>query len=91
MVTGNTVRLKASFYSFADELADPSDVVINIYAHINKKLIQTGTPVKESTGVYYYDYTIPDDVDGDLVFEFIGTLEDMPTVARQRIEKGWLQ
>ena len=90
MLIGNTVRFRASFYNFADELADPSDVTVNIYAHIHKTPIETGAPVKESTGVYYYDYTIPDDVDGDLVFEFIGTLEEKPTVARQKIEIGWL-
>lgn len=89
-LTGNTVRLKASFYNFAGVLTDPTDVAIKIYSHIGQMLLITASPTQESTGVYYYDYTVPTDVNGSIVYEFSGTMEGSPTVGRAVLEKAWV-
>lgn len=73
MLIGNTVRFRASFYNFADEAADPSDVTVNIYAHIHKTPIETKALPLKNRRAFITITLIPDDVDGDLVFEFIGT------------------
>ena len=89
ILIGDTIRLNASFYTFAGALADPDVVTVKIYSYIGKNVLATGTATKSSTGVYYYDYTVPDEK-GDLVYEFSGTLENLPSVGRARIEKQWI-
>ena len=83
---GDTIRLKASFYTFAGALADPSDVSVTIYDS-SRTVLVTGIPTKEVTGVYYYDYTTP--AEGRFPFEFTGTLEGKTILARDGFSVGW--
>lgn len=89
ILTGDTIRLKASFYSFAGVLADPDVVTVKVYSHIGQQVLTTATATKDSTGVYHYDYTIPVE-SGDLVYEFSGTMDGTVSLGRAKIEKQWV-
>jgi len=83
---GDTIRLKASFYTFAGVLADPSAVTYTVYDS-DRDVVVTGTATKESTGVFYYDYTTTDV--GDYTFEFSGTLETKTILSRDEFSVAW--
>jgi hypothetical protein len=83
---GDTIRLKASFYTFAGVLADPSTVTCTIYDS-GGVVVTTGSATKETTGVFYYDYTTT--TKGDFSFEFTGTLETKPILSRDYFSVGW--
>jgi hypothetical protein len=83
---GDTVRLKASFYTFAGVLADPTTVSYTVYDDA-ETVIVTGTASKESTGVYYYDYTTT--VRGVFSYEFNGTLETKTILSRDYFAVIW--
>ena len=83
---GDTIRLKASFYTFAGVLSDPTTVTIKIYDE-GKTLIKSGTPTRESAGIYYYDYTTV--ADGKMSFEFSGSLEGNAILSRDYFSVGW--
>lgn len=78
-----TIRLKVTFYEWddsqdPDEIEDPDTVVYNIYDETaSPTLLATGTPVRESAGIYYYDWT--PSVEGDYIFTFVGTFADDTT------------
>jgi hypothetical protein len=80
---GDTVRLKATFHDFANgALADPAAVTAKIYNSSQIEL-QTATAVKESVGVYHYDYTST--AKGVFFYEFSGQLEGTPAVRRDKL------
>ena len=83
---GDTIRLKASFYTFADVLADPTSVTAKVYDK-NHVLSATLTPVNESTGVYHADYTTV--LEGTFSYEFAGTLESKTILSRSTFIVGW--
>jgi hypothetical protein len=89
-IIGDTIRLKASFYNYSGALTDPDSVTVKIYTDIGPIQIETGAATKEATGVYYYDYTIPADINGALVYEFAGILDGTPTVGRAMLDKSWV-
>lgn len=78
-----TIRVKVTFYEWddsqdPDEVEDPVSVVYNIYDEAaSPTLLATGTPVRESAGIYYYDWT--PSVAGDYIFTFVGTFADDTT------------
>ncbi len=79
---GDTIRLKGSFYTWADVLTDLSAApTVNIY-NGEETLLTTGTATKESTGVYYYDYA-PSSV-GNYIYEFSGTSASAAMIRRDR-------
>lgn len=85
---GDTLRLTATFYTFAGVLADPTTVVVNIY-DINRTLLVTAAAAtKDSTGVYHYDYTTT--VEGRLAVEFTGTLETKTVLTRTAFTVSWV-
>lgn len=88
--TGDTVRLTASFYDFSDVLADPTDIKITVYDGKRNKLVDAATAIKSSTGVYYYDYTLPSTGFDPLIYEFSGTLEGTTVLGRSTIEREWV-
>jgi hypothetical protein len=94
-LTKNTVRLKAVFSTFAGVVTDVtgSSVSLTIYNKINGALIQSysGSAItKESTGTYFYDYTIPVGP-SDYVYEWSGTLEGNPIVNRGILQREYLR
>jgi len=87
--TGDTIRLYGRFYNWAGALSDVAGESIKIYDGKGTQ-IATGTPIKESTGVYYYEYTIPATYSDPLVYEMSGTLEGSTILARSTIERRWV-
>lgn len=87
---GDTVRLKASFYNFSDALADPTGVTCTVYDGKKNKLVDAAVATKESTGIYYYDYTLPSTGFDPLIYEFCGTLEGTTALSRATIEREWV-
>lgn len=75
-----TIRLKVTFYEWDDsqepeDIEDPVTVVYSIYDDSSTPgLILTGTPLRESAGVYYYDWT--PGTAGSYTFNFTATFED---------------
>ena len=88
--TGDTIRLTCTFYNFAGELADPTAISLKVY-DASKTAVLTkaiGDLVKSSTGVYYYDYTVPV-TSQQMTYEFIGTINSLPMVAREQFGTEW--
>jgi uncharacterized protein YfaS (alpha-2-macroglobulin family) len=80
---GDTVRLSAAFYNFADELADcDGNVTVTVYDHTGAQ-IATGVATRSSTGAYYYDYTTTDE--GMFTYEFSGMSGGTAVVRRSVI------
>jgi hypothetical protein len=88
---GDSVKLRGTFYNYADQLADPETgtVVVRVYTEIGRHMILEDTPTKDSIGVYSYPYTIPN-ITGNLVYEFYGILEGEPAVDRTLLEIEWV-
>jgi hypothetical protein len=81
---GDTLRLKATFYTYAGDLSDLSSgsPTLKIYDD-HEILIETVLPasvVHDTTGVYYYDYTT--DRSGKHTYEYSGTLEGKTVLGR---------
>ena len=83
---GDTVRLKATFKTFAGVLTDPSAISLKVFGANDQTTPLTtkaiGDLTKVSTGVFYYDYLIP--AQGNFTYEYAGTLESTVSLARQR-------
>jgi len=90
-IAGNTVRLKAEFKTFDEVYADPTNIKLKIYDK-NRKII--GNIVldnnnKVSTGIYQYDYTIPNNCT-EITYEFSGVLENKLITGRSVIDVDWV-
>lgn len=76
----DTKRIRGTFYTWSDDedgtlIEDPVSVVYNVYLNSsNTTPIETGSPVKEADGIYYYDWT--PDVIGLFVITLVGTFAD---------------
>jgi len=88
--SGDSVELRASFYDDNNVLSDPTSVTVTIYNRSSRAQLATGSATKVSTGVYRYYYTLPSDTSGAIVYEFVGTLDGRPTVARELIIIEWV-
>lgn len=86
---GDTVRFYATFYNYSGTPSDPQSVICTVYSHIGQQVLVAGAATRESEGIYYYDFTIPD-TDGALVYEFAGEYDGKPTVGRAKLEKKWV-
>lgn len=87
-INGDTVRLTATFKNFADALTDPTAITVKFYDQSKAQIgatITDGDIVKDSTGVYHYDYTIPDGYK-KIYYEFCGTIDGKPSVERDIIQ-----
>lgn len=87
--TGDTIRLYGRFYNWAGALADVTGPAIDVYDG-KGTLIVSGTPAKESTGVYYFEYLVPATFSDPIVYEMSGTLEGTTILARATIERRWV-
>lgn len=92
MYSGDTIRLIVHFRAFDDTLIDPTNIELKIYDE-NEQLIET-IPIddsnKESVGIYFYDYTTPEDIKGDIIFEFRGIYNNKPILSRGRIKTKFI-
>jgi uncharacterized protein YfaS (alpha-2-macroglobulin family) len=91
--TGDTVRFSATFRDYPDDpeaepetgdLLDPSAVTVSIY-DADFVVIQTGTGNNESTGVYTYDFTMPD-TPGPYYIEWKGIVNTKPEIKRDKFK-----
>lgn len=86
---GDTIRLKAAFYTYAGVLTDlASAPSVTIYTFSDHTTVTTGTGTKESTGTYYYDYTST--AEGSYIYEFSGTLESKTILRRGAFSVGFV-
>ena len=78
-LVGNTVRYTATFRRFDGVAADPDNLTFSVVDNTNRQLFAIPLTIanKLSTGVYYYDYTIPGGM-GDITIYFNGILEGEP-------------
>ena len=87
MYQGDTVRLKCHFKMFTGQSVDPTDIKLTIYKTDKTKIeeiIITDTN-KENVGVYFYDY-VPASELNEFIFEFAGSYNDKPILARGKVE-----
>ena len=47
---GDTVRLRATFFSYEGTPADPDNVVCTIYSHIGEAILESGAAQREAEG-----------------------------------------
>lgn len=87
--TGDTVRVKASFYDWVPEgepgvtLIDPDGEVASVKVFDGDlNLVDEGSATKEAVGVYYYDWTAPA-ADGVYLLEFSADFDGLPQLSRK--------
>ena len=88
---GDTIRLKGEFRDYDKNLVDIDNPKVIIYGAAGQKIHEV-TPVKQGTGIYYYDYTVPgpDEVPwrgnvggpDEIDYEFSGELAGKPILSR---------
>jgi len=86
-LAGDTVRLKCHFKTFDGQSVEPNDIKLTIY-DMNKQQIEQITlddTNKESIGVYFYDYVLPDDKQ-EIIFEFRGLYNNKPILVRDSVK-----
>jgi len=90
--TGDTIRIKATFKTFEGLLSDLTNPpTLKIY-NPDKEIIATilgASLTHSSTGVYYYDYTLPS-TEGKYTYEFSGTVESTTVLRRGHVDVGFL-
>jgi uncharacterized protein YfaS (alpha-2-macroglobulin family) len=83
--TGNTVKFTATIKDFDNTtLIDPAIVTVTLYTS-DEDIITTGSPIRVSTGVYYYDWTLPS-VAGTYYIEFKGVVGGEPSLQRTPVK-----
>ncbi|GAA0432665.1 hypothetical protein GCM10008983_06590 [Lentibacillus halophilus] len=88
---GDTVRLKCNFKSLNGQAIDPSNPTLTLYDDTQKQIkqITLDDTNKQDKGVYFYDYTVPDDKQ-EVIFEFRGEHNKNPVVVRDSIDIGFV-
>jgi len=82
-LSGSVIRIKGVFKDFGDNLVDPANTKLVIYDKNYKTLETKSGLTKESTGVYYYDYTTIFSVkDKQYYCEISGDVDGKPIVCR---------
>ncbi len=56
---GDTVRITTYWYSWSDVLTDIASSIIKFYSPSGALLGTYVNPIKDSTGTYHFDYTLP--------------------------------
>lgn len=84
---GNTIRITAEFRDFSNVLSDPTLIMFRVYDQAYNQIGEYSidlTSMKSSTGIYFYDYTIP--ITGytnqKLYYEFYGEVSGSPSLNR---------
>ena len=93
VTSGDTIRLKATFYDWDGVLADPTAITVTFYdsskTAIGTAVTLTLETAKISTGVYFYDYTVPSGYT-KMYYEFNGTVDGDPSIERGELRVTWL-
>lgn len=91
-LVGDTIKLHVEFRSFLNTLIDPTSIILNFY-DFNKNLIGSSINIdqsyKVSTGVCEYPYTLPSTGYSMVFYEFIGRVENTPSISRGTIAFDW--
>lgn len=78
------LRFKATYEDIEGNKVDPTEPKIKITDSKGTIMIET-TPLLESKGIYYYDYTIPSDAEtGVWEVEWTGSVVDMMAIERKK-------
>jgi len=91
-LTGNTVRLTATFVNWASAATDPDigTVVFRVYdsdkGQLGEDLPLPAGTYKKETGVWQYDYIVPAGSD-PLTVEFYAEIDSFPIVNRMIVER----
>ncbi|KZZ85647.1 hypothetical protein [Bacillus sp. SJS] len=89
VLSGDTVRLKVEFKSFSGNLVDPENVELCIYdmTGLHLETIPIADSNREKVGVYFYDYeTTASGLNESFVFEFAGSYNNKPILARGKVK-----
>lgn len=92
---GNTINLQVQFLKRSDGVTpvEASDVYIKVYDSDRNQIgstILVGEEYKVSTGLYSYNYTIPNNPPF-IDIEWVGITEGLADVSRDRIEIDWFE
>lgn len=84
--TGDTIRIKGTFKNSSNVLidADSNLVTFTIYNADSQQVVATGTATRSSTGIYYYDYTMPA-TENKYIVELKGNFSLLPQLSRATI------
>lgn len=83
--TGDTVRFKSTFEDLDENLVDAdTNVTFKIY-DTSEAVIDTATAIRESLGVYYYDYTFSTTA-GSWIVEMGGAFGTKPQLQRMSVK-----
>lgn len=92
VLTGNTVKITAKFTDWDDNAVNPSNVRFTMYNANKRALGNTITvPPTGEVGTYVVFYNIPEKPQGEIVYEFVGTVAGKQVVERGRILKDWIR
>lgn len=91
--SGDTIRVRVTFRDYAvaptlGAVIDPDSITVKIYDS-KENLVETiggGDVVHESTGIYYYDWTLDE---GTFFIEFSGDFGGNPEIKRAKIKSKW--
>lgn len=90
-VIGNTIKLRVEFKDFNSDYIDPDDITFAVYDS-RKQLVGGVVPItavhKIDAGIYEVNYTIPEGTT-DLMYEFKGFMDGLPTVIRGKVTREW--
>lgn len=90
---GDTVRLRVRFRTFSGNVVDPNDVTLrildgNTYQEIDNITVSNNDKV--DIGIYECDYVIPNGDSETLVYEFSGTYDNKPILARGSFDRSFI-
>lgn len=85
--TGDTIRIKGTFKNSSNTLidADANLVTFTVYSYETKKSLATAAASRLSTGIYYYDYEVPN-TERKYIVELKGDFDGYPQLARSVIK-----
>jgi hypothetical protein len=90
---GNTVRLEVEFLGFEDVPVDPDNITFKVYdikyTELQSNELNESNKIRDADGNpiigrFYYDY-IPQQI-GGFYIEFLGYIDNKPTLKRERID-----
>lgn len=91
---GDTIKLHVEFKSFANAYIDPNPITFKVFDYDE---VQIGSTInitssnKISTGIYEYDYIIPNGDSPFITVEFQGSnVEGSVVTIRENIERKWV-
>lgn len=91
-LTGNTVRLTATFKDNSGVLRDPNIIRVIFYNYRYEKIdeFSIGTANKISTGVYFFDYRTPNE-EMKIYYEFYGEIAGNPAIQRNSFKTVFIE